>query len=63
MNERIQQQLNDFRKVVSRQQLNVNISASPSEEDSLSKAIRTEKDGKSFMSDLKDAVKKARYQL
>jgi len=62
MNERIQQQLSHFRKVVSQEKASANAYAKTGQgqEDSLSKAIRNEKDGKNFMAELKNAKDKAR---
>jgi len=62
MNERIQQQLSHFRKVVSQEKASSNAHArtGQSKDDSLSTAIRSEKDGKIFMAELKNAKERAR---
>ncbi|SDC26029.1 hypothetical protein [Pedobacter soli] len=62
MNKRIQQQLINFRKVLSQNRagkLSHDV-GTQGKEDSLSKAISTEKDGKIFMAELKNAKHKAR---
>jgi len=58
----MQQQLEHFKKVTSHQKASGATARtnSPNYEDSLSKAIRTEEDGKRFMANLKSAIEKSR---
>lgn len=62
MNERIQQRINQLKKVATIQQTEENVipKVPKNHDDSLSQAIRTEKDAKMFMSDLKNVIEKAR---
>ncbi|KIA96234.1 hypothetical protein OC25_03925 [Pedobacter kyungheensis] len=61
MNKRIQQLLITFRKVLSQNRAGkLSHVSTQGKEDSLSKAIRTEKDGKIFMAELKNAKHRAR---
>lgn len=62
MNERIQQRINQLKKVATAQLGGENVipKIPKNQDDSLSQAIRTEKDAKAFMSDLKSLIEKAR---
>ncbi|MGQ7855413.1 hypothetical protein ACUN24_14365 [Pedobacter sp. WC2501] len=62
MNPRMQQQLEHFKKVTSHQKASgeTRRTSNNSYEDSLSKAIRTEEDGKRFMANLKSVLEKSK---
>lgn len=62
MNPRMQQQLEHFKKVTSYEKASgeARRTSNNSNEDSLSKAIRTEEDGKRFMADLKSVLEKSK---
>jgi len=62
MNPRMQQQLEHFKKVTSHEKASggVRRTSNNSHEDSLSKAIRTEEDGKRFMANLKSVLEKSK---
>lgn len=58
----MQQQLEHFKKVTSHREASGETRRTSNHhyEDSLSKAIRTEEDGKRFMANLKNAIEKSR---